>query len=97
MSAPIVTLIGDFSKGLGWKRYRLEGGTLDPEWAASLRPDEVAWCEVTTTDGKHLGSYGGSVWPGAWPDLFTPTRIMGNPVTLITDAGKALLAQAEGA
>lgn len=54
--------------------YRIEGGTLSAEWAASLRPGRVAWCEFTLYLGSdQLARYGGEVWPSAWPELFAST------------------------
>ena len=62
----------------GARRFLLEGGDIAPEWAQSLviraalreRVDE-AWCELSVAPDGTIGGYGGSVWPSAWPDLFT--------------------------
>lgn len=51
-------------------RYRIVGVPTDTEWAESLGPGREPWCEVTLYDGEWVGSFGGEVWPGAWPDLF---------------------------
>lgn len=80
-------------------RYRAEGGELAENWRALLRPGESAWCEFTVLrDGTSVGSYGGSVWPTAWPALFrtlAPTAQVPNAVKL-TGAGLRWLASATG-
>jgi hypothetical protein len=56
-------------------RYRFEGGTLRDDWAKVLKPGRTPWCEITVADGSGgnpwVCSYGGEVWPMAWPELFT--------------------------
>jgi hypothetical protein len=106
MTGPIVKEIDGPS--LGRHRFRIEGGTLRADWQDALdkRPGP-AWCEITVWEedsgalSAHVGSYGGSVWPTAWPDLFQPipgTVQYGSGGVRITDAGRALLvaALAEG-
>ncbi len=57
----------------GFRRYKLEGGTLADEWAKSLHPGRSAWCVITVRDfNTFVASYGGEVWPMAWPALFKP-------------------------
>jgi hypothetical protein len=84
--------------GERFARYRLEGGDLAPEWARSLRPGRTAWCEVTVdTETGIVGSFGGEVWPAAWPALFGTTGTAAWPrgtaqtpaVPKLTDAGRA--------
>ncbi len=53
-------------------RFRLDGGTLTPDWAAST--DKPAWCEVSVYPDGFVGAYGGEVWPSAWPHLFRSVR-----------------------
>lgn len=83
----------------GCRQYRAEGGTLRQDWAEHLRPGEAAWCEFSTWNGKTLGSYGGSVWPTAWPEMFEAGRgtAQTGPWTRFTEAGKAWLASAQPA
>ena len=77
-----------------YTRYRIEGGDLTPDWAAYLRPARIAWCDFTIWHGsEYLGSYGGEVWPSAWPALFEPTKLAG---FRLTTAGKVAIARAEG-
>lgn len=84
---PTVTRIRRIEQ-TGCRHYRLEGGTLRQDWQDSLRPGDTAWCEVSIWTGpKHppfLGSYGGTVWPSAWPALFTFGRntTHGQPCTI---------------
>lgn len=94
---PAVTLLERTS----WSsRYRLEGGTLAPDWAKSLRPGKVAWCEITVhDDGRHIVSgFGGEVWPAAWPALFTvPANLGALEALRVTARGIELLAKASHA
>lgn len=70
---PKITYLGP-AACLDGKRFRLEGGTLRQDFAETLRPGHVAWCEITVY-GDHLGSYGGEVWPMAWPELFVEPEV----------------------
>lgn len=83
----------------GCSRYRLEGGDLKADWAASVEErGTVAWCEITVWDGSdQLGSYGGEVWPGAWPELFECHRgsVQSGPFTIILPACRTLLDAAD--
>lgn len=95
MNMPTVTRIE--SKIPGCARYRLEGGDLREDWAASLRPGRTAWCEISIWDGSDLlGSFGGEVWPMAWPALFESGKgtSQTGPWTRVTPAGRAALAAA---
>lgn len=65
-----ITRLSDPGSGPGERRYRIEGGDLAPEFAALLRAEETPWCEVTLRSNDTLSSYGGTVWPLAWPALF---------------------------
>lgn len=83
--------------------YRFAGGDLAPEWADSITrrgEGRTAWCEVSVWIGQdgqpdsRVGSYGGSVWPTAWPDLFesVPSSASGGSAgILLTEAGRALI------
>lgn len=77
-------------------RYRIEGGDLRGDWANSLRPARVAWCEFTiwgdARAGEPLGSYGGEVWPSAWPALFATPGPRGSALIRLTAAGAEALA-----
>jgi hypothetical protein len=91
-------------------RYRIEGTDISPEWAESLErrarafPNEqrpaVPYCEFTIWyQGNQLGSYGGEVWPMAWPLLFESHRgtAQTGSYTLLTAKGLGLVAEAERA
>lgn len=92
-SVPRITLISR-SDSLGRSTYRLDGGTVAAGW---LRPGKEAWCEVTLydvcrrEDGWYLTSFGGEVWPAAWPALFESGRgtAQTGPWTRLTSAGIA--------
>lgn len=92
---PTITVIQRDSLGT---RYRIEGGEIDARWAETLRRGHTPWCEFTVTgDGISLSSYGGEVWPTAWPRFFqAPTKrtIYNNGHIYLTDEGRALLAEA---
>lgn len=115
MANPSVTRVdalvppGVPSRGMP-KRYRLVGGDLSNGWEA--RAGEDAWCEVSIWPAKpaegiygaveeHIGSYGGEVWPSAWPQLFVVhdhgwprgPRLLG----LITDEARELFRAADEA
>ncbi len=53
--------------------YRLEGGTLPPDWARyvfrSIKPRDGVWCEIVF-EGEWIVAYSGTVYPLAWPELF---------------------------
>ena len=96
--APTITLLDAHGAAYGEpgrtrRCYRLEGGALAPQWAAEVREGEVAWCEISVWgdgDERHVGSYGGEVWPTAWPQLFVPASTHGAALR-ITPAGLAAL------
>jgi len=87
------------------RRYRVEGGALSADWSRSfvqyLKRERAAgrevptgppWCEVTIDledERAIVASFGGAVWPGAWPDLFTvsPQRPDGDGSTRLTALG----------
>lgn len=52
--------------------YLIQGAPTNPEWLKNLHvlPGE-AWCEVTIARDGWISSFGGEVWPGAWPEFFT--------------------------
>ena len=55
-------------------RYRVVAQPETQEWLDALaeRGNPEPWCEFSVWDGsQQLGSYGGEVWPGAWPTWFT--------------------------
>lgn len=91
MSIPTITLL---SRDNYDARYRIEGGDLADQWASGLRSGRVAWCEITIRNGSdYLGSFGGEVWPGAWPALFECGKgtAQTGPWTRVTAAGRAAL------
>lgn len=82
-SAPIMPSVKELHRHgtspIGERRFRLVGGDLAPDWVqyrTQRRPEpgrhEEAWCEVTVHPDGFIGSYGGAVWPSAWPELFAP-------------------------
>jgi hypothetical protein len=74
------------------RTYRIEGEDIAPEWRDGLR--EAPWCEVTFYGAdRRPASYGGSVWPAAWPSLFAVAPPHRQWVEL-TEAGAALVAEA---
>lgn len=98
MSAPTITVISMDSYGA---RYRVEGGELAPDWAKTLRDGKTAWCEVSIPEGRTcLSSYGGEVWPLAWPTLFRQPILPAGAVRVspstveLTEAGVEALREA---
>jgi hypothetical protein len=78
-------------------RYRVIGGIIAGDWAKYARPGIPAWCEITVYDGDpRIASYGGEVWPMAWPELFDASRgsAQTGPQTWLTEAGLKALAGA---
>lgn len=58
------------------EQWMIKGGKIDPSW---LRPTDThepssrfALYVVNGEVDPRLASYGGSVWPTAWPTLFRP-------------------------
>jgi len=74
--------------------YEICGGDLAPGW--DVRPGKAASCRFTIWHGRDtLGSYGGEVWPLAWPKFFEairPSVTMGSAGVRLTEAGMAALA-----
>jgi len=92
----------------GSHRFRIVGEPTADNWKKERaeRPDKEPWCEVSiwpkdvhAVDSElcdHLGSYGGELWPSAWPELFyhnKPTAQQG-PVTYLTELAQELFARA---
>lgn len=103
MSAlPVVTRVPHSLDAIGCRRYRIEGGEIAQDWReACERRGKQPWCEVTTW-GDHptqLSSYGGEVWPSAWPKLFEPHRgtAQTGPFTLLRAAAVELFEAADAA
>jgi len=79
---------------IGSDTFRVEGGTVAPSWTP--RPGKTPWCEISVR-GDFLSSYGGEVWPTAWPDLFAaPTKrtLHNGGHVYLTPAGLLALATA---
>lgn len=76
-------------RGFGSTHYRVSGGEVASGWEP--REGREAWCEFSVWDGSdRLGTYGGEVWPTAWPDLFE--AVSGAPGSIcLTPRGRALL------
>lgn len=89
--------------------YTLTGGDITPEWRkhADERGGRVE-CRVTITatpngwqhqprengGGVYLGSFGGHVWPSAWPQLFETCRLLGNQATRLTPLAEQMFTAA---
>jgi hypothetical protein len=108
MSKPIIVTRIDNDSFPEQHRYHIEGGEITAEWKASLerrvrafpneRIDTEPSCEFTIWhSGNQLGSYGGTVWPSAWPELFVSHKgsAQSGPFTLATAEGLRLIADAE--
>jgi hypothetical protein len=66
---PMMPKIINLGSICGATRYRLEGGTIAPGW----NPRGPVWCEFTLGADGCIYSFGGEVWPLAWPSLFEST------------------------
>lgn len=73
-------------------KLRIVGGTLAGDWTP--RPGNEAWCEVSISltghdlDRGYVRSFGGEVWPAAWPSLFdVGPRTTHGQTTHLTDRG----------
>lgn len=90
--------VREWTSGDGWPVHRREewtisGGEIDPTWwrDADVREGVAGWKPssrytlyvVDDEVDPRLASYGGAVWPTAWPQLFRAIRIG----IEITDAG----------
>lgn len=82
--------------GLVRHEFTLTGGTIAPDWNR-VAGDE-AWCHITVWDlggpTENIGSYGGSVWPLAWPQWFSTlpsSAQLGSGRIALTAAGRAAL------
>ena len=100
---PTITKIGETICG---QRFRIVGepdveeSTRKWRQGREGRHDVEPWCEVTIFAQKYasgeptgefmVGSYGGELWPSAWPSLFNvgPRTIYGQE-TKLTPAGRA--------
>lgn len=75
-------------------RLRLVGGDLAK--MTEVRKGREAWCEVVvwlSGDGETGGvrSFGGEVWPMAWPDIFTQVNMT---TVMLTDRGMEIASAA---
>ena len=75
-----------------YSSYRIEGKPEQEDWLKSFRkrgePDCTAYCEITLSrDGEAIASFGGSVWPGAWPSLFKSL-----PASVVLGSGRTTIA-----
>lgn len=78
------------------EEFQIIGDPESRDWIDHLRPPESAWCSFSLWDGEHVGSYGGSVWPMAWPSLFALVGPRGRQSHALTDAGREAIAAARG-
>jgi hypothetical protein len=95
MNLPTVTNITSaLDARLGCRTYLLIGGDVRADWLKGVHPPDAPWCEITVwSDLSQVGSYGGTVWPSAWPALFESHRgtAQSGPFTIITELGQELL------
>lgn len=90
---PTVTVVSR-SNNDNHVEYMLVGGDIGSAWQKSRRAGEEAWCRIAIWNrGDQLASFGGSVWPGAWPALFESGcgTAQTGPWTRLTGAGLALI------
>jgi len=85
------------------KRYRICGEPENKTW--TVREGKEPWCEITVSeevysDNKPTGrllvtSFGGELWPSAWPSMFAchPNAMTSNG-TIVTENGRKLLENA---
>jgi hypothetical protein len=77
------------------ERFEVWGGDIAEEWTKSLRVPSAPWCTVTIWDeGTQIVSYGGVVWPAAWPEVFSISGPVGHQHTTLTATGVRLFDQA---
>lgn len=78
--------------------FEIRGGDVDQEWADSIRVPAAAWCSVSIwNDETRLASWGGEVWPSAWPQLFELVGPRGRQIQAMTPVAVGLFAAARGA
>jgi hypothetical protein len=81
-----------------WEQWSLTGGEIHPSWQRDASAKDwkpscrfTLWLHDGVVDPR-LGSYGGDVWPTAWPDLFCPLHQQGD--VEITKSGLQLREEA---
>lgn len=78
------------------EEFEIRGGDITDEWARTMRAPEAPWCRVrvfrgappvarSAGGGTYLTGFGGSVWPGAWPELFERRGADGDRLTLLAE------------
>lgn len=76
------------------EQWTIEGGEIDPAWRPRSGEKPSSRFTLYVVDGEvdlRLASYGGTVWPTAWPDLFCGNRRPGSRAFVeITDEGLML-------
>lgn len=49
-----------------WTEYKITGIPTNPKWGT-----KEGWCRFTIYDqSNQLSTFGGELWPGAWPEIF---------------------------
>lgn len=76
------------------EEFIITGHAESQEWIDHLRPPDAAWCSISLWDEQHIGSFGGSVWPMAWPSLFRVIGPRGRQTHELTAAGQRAFAAA---
>ena len=75
------------------EQWKITGGEVDPSWRREVaQAGWEPWCRFSlyVVDGEvdvRLSSYGGEVWPVAWPDLFEARGHGYGRAVQITDLG----------
>lgn len=74
--------ITHLTDGINKRRYRIVGAPESSKW--TVRPGQEPWCEVSLSADGTVLTYGGELWPSAWPSLFTvgPRTIYGQLTTV---------------
>lgn len=74
----------------GMRRFRLTADPEVPDWTVRQGNDPA--CEFSVLPSGLVLSYGGEVWPGAWPSLFhILPRTTSGQQTILTDKGRELI------
>lgn len=63
-------------------RFRIVGEPEAENWKRLARPDREPWCEVDVVANGKVTSFGGELWPSAWPSLFNVEKYVSLGTTL---------------
>jgi len=95
MAIPVITIVSKTSYNT---RYKAVGEPTAADWIKTRRLGREPWCEFTIWHGQdRLSSFGGELWPSAWPELFAVgSRTIYGQETKLTQLGRDLIARAAG-